>query len=72
MTAGSFKFITTLGAFLPSYNKGTDGKLVLRTSADQPDEPFTIEEEFNYVVEANLFTGVVTLTQTEKIAVEID
>ena len=67
MTAGSFKFITTLGSFLPSYNKGTDGKLVLRTSADQPDEPFTIEEEFNYVVEANLFTGVVTLTQTENL-----
>ena len=60
MTAGSFKFITTLGSFLPSYNKGTDGKLVLRASADQPDESFTIEEEFNYIVEANLFTGVIT------------
>lgn len=55
------------GAFLPSYNKGTDGKLVLRTSADQPDESFTIEEEFNYIVEANLFTGVITLTQTENL-----
>ena len=24
---------------LPSYNKGTDGLLVLRSSDDQPDEP---------------------------------
>ncbi len=67
MTPGSFKFITTLGSFLPSYNKGTDGKLVLRTSDSQPDEAFTIEEDFNYIVEANLFTGVVTLTQTENL-----
>ena len=40
---------------------------MLRTSADQPDESFTIEEEFNYIVEANLFTGVITLTQTENL-----
>ncbi|WP_291527943.1 SusF/SusE family outer membrane protein [Bacteroides sp. UBA939] len=72
MTPGSFKFITTLGAFLPSYNKGTDGKLVLRTSDSQPDEPFTIEEEFNYTVDANLFTGVVTLAQTENLTPAYD
>ena len=32
LVAGEFKFITTLGSFLPSYNKGTDGLLVLRSS----------------------------------------
>ena len=45
-----FKFITTLGSFLPSYNKGTDGLLVLRSSDDQPDEPFVVEEDHNYIV----------------------
>lgn len=72
MTAGEFKFITTLGAFLPSYNKGTDGKLTLRITDDQPDVPFIIEEDHNYMVEANLFTGVVTLTQTETLAPAFD
>lgn len=67
LTAGSFKFITTLGSFLPSYNKGTDGKLLLRTDESQPDEAFTIEEESYYVIEVNLFSGVVALTQTENL-----
>ena len=36
-------------SFLPSYNKGTDGLLVLRSSDDQPDEPFVVEEDHNYI-----------------------
>lgn len=68
LNAGEFKFIINSDAFLPSYNKGTDGKLTLRTSDDQPDEPFVIDEEYYYVVEANLFTGVLTLTKTETLA----
>ena len=71
MDAGSFKFITTPGeAFLcVRITKELDGKLALRNTADQPDEiRSTIEEEFNYIVEANLFTGVITLTQTENLA----
>lgn len=72
MTVGSFKFITTLGSSLPSYNKGTDGKLVFRTSDSQPDEAFVIEEESFYVIEANLFTGIVTLTQTENLKPDYD
>ena len=43
LTAGSFKFITTLGDFLPSYNRDASAeealKLTYRTSGDQPDEP---------------------------------
>ena len=58
--------------YLPSYNKGTDGLLVLRSSDDQPDEPFVVEEDHNYIVEANLFTGVLTLTQTETLAPAYD
>ncbi len=72
LTAGEFKFITTLGAFLPSYNKGTDGHLILRSRDEQPDEPFIMEEEYNYIVEVNLFTGVLKLTQTETLAPEFD
>lgn len=72
LTAGSFKFITTLGSFLPSYNKGTDGKLVLRTDDSQPDETFAIEEESYYVIEANLFTGTVGLTKTESLSPAFD
>lgn len=42
---GEFKFITTLGQFLPSYNKGADeNSLVYRTEDSQPDEKFVIEE----------------------------
>lgn len=68
LTEGSFKFITTQGSFLPSYNKGTDGQLVLRTSEDEPDEQYTIEEAHYYQVDVNLLTGQLTLTQTEAAA----
>lgn len=72
LTAGDFKFITTLGSFLPSYNRGTDGKLTLRSSDDQPDESFAIEVDHNYIVEANLFTGELKLTQTETLSPDYD
>lgn len=72
LAAGEFKFITTLGEFLPSYNKGTDGKLTLRSSDDQPDESFAIEIDHNYIVEANLFTGELKLTQTETLSPDYD
>lgn len=45
LTAGHFKFITTLGSFLPSYNKGTDDKsLILRNKESDPDNQFVINE----------------------------
>ncbi len=65
LTVGNFKFITTLGSFVPSYNKGTDGKLVYRSSDDEPDEQFVIEENHYYQMTANLLTGVLTLTKAE-------
>lgn len=65
LNAGEFKFITTLGSFLPSYNQGTDGCLVLRTSDDQPDLPFVVEESRFYEVNVNLFTGILTLKESE-------
>ncbi len=65
LTVGNFKFITTLGSFVPSYNKGTDGKLVYRSSDDEPDEQFYIEEDHYYQMTANLLTGVLTLAKAE-------
>ena len=67
LKAGSFKFITTLGEFLPAYYKGADGKATLRTSDDDPDDKWTIEENHDYKVTANLLTGEVTVVKTDGI-----
>ena len=71
LNTGSFKFITTLGEFLPSYNRdataGEGLKLTYRTSGDQPDEQFTISKEATYIVKANLLDLTLTLTETEDI-----
>lgn len=72
LNAGEMKFITTLGSFLPSYNQGTDGKLTLRTTDDEPDQPFTIDESRFYVVDVNLFTGMMKLTESDGILPAFD
>lgn len=54
-TAGEFKFITTLGEFLPSYNKGEDNDhIILRTEDSQPDDKFIIDQAGVYSVKVNL------------------
>jgi starch-binding outer membrane protein SusE/F len=50
---GSFKFITKLGEFLPSYNK-RDSNLFYRTDFGQPDDQFTIDEAGVYKIVVNL------------------
>ncbi len=67
LTPGNFKFITTLGQFLPSYNNNGDGQLVYRTADDQPDLQFAIEEAHCYKIDVNLLNLTVTFTQTEGI-----
>ena len=62
---GSFKFITTLGQFLPSYNKGDNGLAVLRTSDDEPDGQWTVEENHDYKVTVNLLTGETTVVKSD-------
>ncbi len=43
LKAGEFKLLTTVGQWLPSYQKGADEtSLVIRTDFGQPDEKFTI------------------------------
>ena len=64
LKAGSLKFITTLGQFVPSYNKGADGKMIIRNSFDEPDEQWHIDEAHAYRVTANLLTGELSLVQT--------
>jgi hypothetical protein len=53
--SGEFKFITELGQFLPSYNKGADnGKLVYRTADSEPDVKFNITTPGLYTISLNL------------------
>lgn len=65
MKEGNFKFITTLGQFLPSYNKGLDGKLIYRASDDDPDEQFHIDEAYTYRIDVNLLTGEISWNKSE-------
>jgi hypothetical protein len=63
---GTFKFITTLGSFLPSYNMGADSsKLFYRTLDSQPDDQFTIDEASVYKVSVNLINLTIKI---EKLA----
>ncbi len=67
LSAGEFKFITTLGQFVPSYNKGDDStKLYLRESFDDTyDEKFTITESGVYTLKANLITKTISITKED-------
>ena len=49
MFAGELKFLTTIGEWLPSYQKGADNNtLVLRTDFSQPDDKFVIGQSGIY------------------------
>ena len=72
LKTGSLKFLTTLGEWIPSYNKGADDKMVLRTSFDDPDEQWQITEDHFYRVDVNLLTLEMTLTQTDGEAPRFD
>ena len=72
LNVGSFKFLTTLGEWIPSYNKDTDGNLILRSSFDEPDEQWQITEPHFYKVTVNLLTKEMTYVQTEGEAPRFD
>lgn len=68
---GSFKFITTLGEFLPSYNKSTSGTsdvLILRESDDDPDEQFTVPASAFYRITVNIIDLTYTIEETDGMA----
>jgi len=51
LAAGELKFITMIGSWLPSYQKGSDDNtLVIRTDFGQPDEKFRVEQGGLYLV----------------------
>lgn len=55
LSPGELKFITTLGSFIPSYNKGDDNAtLTFRESDDQPDEKFIIPTTGIYRIQLNI------------------
>jgi len=62
---GDFKFITTRGSFLPSYNIDESGSLYYRSSDDEPDGKYTVTEAHYYKITVNLNTGELTIVQTE-------
>ncbi|MHA4808627.1 SusF/SusE family outer membrane protein [Flavitalea flava] len=62
LTPGDFKFITTLGSLLPSYNKGADSsKLVWRKSAADPDNTFAITSTAVYAISVNLIEDTINV-----------
>jgi len=61
LSAGSYKFITTLGQFLPSYNRGADvNHIVYRTSDSEPDDKFTVTEAGMYKITVSLLDLTIT------------
>lgn len=66
MSAGNFKFLQQLGEMIPSFNKGSDNNtFVERTSKDQPDDLFTIEESGLYTLILHRHTKKISYKKVE-------
>lgn len=67
LNAGELKFITTLGQFSPSYNRGADGsKLYFRESGEDPyDEKFIIPTTGTYKITLNIVSLTITIEALE-------
>lgn len=66
LNAGDLKFITTLGDFMPSYNKGADDtRLVLRERDDQADEKFQIQSGGKYQIKLNVLNLTIDIAPME-------
>ncbi len=64
LSAGSFKFITSKGQFLPAYQKGADGgHIIYRTLDSEPDGQFTVTDPGMYKVTVSLLDLTVTLVK---------
>jgi hypothetical protein len=64
LTPGSLKFLTSLGQWLPSYNKGTtDASLLMRTDFGQPDNQWQITVTGIYTVKVNLLDLSISIIQ---------
>ena len=60
LVEGDYKFITSQGEFLPSYNNDGEGNVIYRSSDDNPDEKFHITESHYYKMTVNLLEGTLT------------
>ena len=61
---GDFKFLTSLGSFLPSYNKGADEfSLVYRTADTDPDVPFSIAKSAIYRMSVDLVNLTISIVE---------
>lgn len=70
---GTFKFITTRGQFLPSYNLNlADSTVVLRSSDDQPDGQWTISGRHYYMMTVNLLDSTLAMTESEGVKPQFD
>lgn len=66
LNAGELKFITKLGNFLPSYNKGVeDNQLIYRETEDQPDNKFTISKSGQYRITVNIITLIISIDELD-------
>ena len=66
LNAGELKFITKLGNFLPSYNKGVeDNQLIYRETEDQPDNKFTNSKSGQYRVTVNIITLNISIEELD-------
>lgn len=63
---GEMKFLMNKGEWLPCYCKGSnDGELTLRTSDDQDDNKWYINEGHYYKISVNLLTLTITMQQQQ-------
>lgn len=72
LTEGDFKFITTPGSFLPSYNNNGNGGLVYRESDEEADKCFHIDEAHCYQINVNLLDLSISISKTEGITPAYD
>lgn len=66
LSTGEFKFLTTKGQLLPSYNLGADeAHIVYRNSGNDPDNKFTITENAVYKVRVSLLDLTISVTKVD-------
>lgn len=66
LKSGELKFITTLGQFMPSYNKGADdAHLIYRSEDAQPDDKFVITTPGAYDITLNLLDLTINIKPSE-------
>lgn len=66
LKSGELKFLTTVGQWLPSYQKGADdNSVVIRTDFSQPDDKFRIETGGLYSVTVDVIELTIDVTALE-------